>query len=286
MNFDNKVVVVTGAGAGLGQQLVLQLLDKGASIAAIDINEQALGETRELAGHRAAKLSVHVADITDRDRVKELPGEIAGFHHCIDVLINNAGVIQPFVTFAEMDVEHIRRVFDINCYGMVHMCQAFIPYLADRPEAYIANVSSMGGLLPVPGQTFYGASKAAAKLLTEGMRIELSKTQIGVSVIIPGGLETNIKEHSHADSGRAASEERKSAGITLTTPECAARIIVRGIEKEKARILIGKDALIMDFLSRMLPLQAGKLLGKAMSENHGDIFNQTTSLQKLSRQES
>lgn len=278
MIFNKKTVVVTGAGGGVGRQLILQLLKKGASVAAVDINRSALEETKNAAGFKADRVSIHVADITDKERVSHLPHEVNEFHGQIDALINNAGIIQPFRTLADLDDSSIERQMNINFYGMLNMTRTFIPFLAESPEAYIGNVSSMGGFLPVPGQSIYGASKAAVKIATEGLRMELSKTNIGVSLIIPGGIETDIKKNSGLECAEITEEDKKSAGISLTKPEDAAAAIIKGIEKNKAKILIGTDSKLMDLLYRFAPLKAGKMISKVMADNHGGIFNKTEDL--------
>ena len=283
MKFRNKNIVVTGAGGGVGRQLVLQLLEKGASVAAVDISTEALAETRRQAGTLAEKLSLHLADITDRSAVGSLPEKIMAVHGRIDGLINNAGIIQPFLPLSELESVSVERLMNINFYGMMNMTRAFLPYLAEQPEAQIGNVSSMGGFLPVPGQAVYGASKAAVKIATEGLRMELSRTGIGVSLILPGGIETDIKKNSGLADAEVTEEAKKSAGLKLTRPEEAARIILAGMEKNKAKILIGSDARIMDILYRLMPQRAGKMIRGVMAANHGGIFNRTEDLRISSR---
>ncbi len=273
MKLNDKVITVTGAGGGVGRQLVLQLLEKGASVAAVDINWDSLEETKKAVGFRGKKVSIHAADITDKNRVKQLAAEIYDIYGRIDGLINNAGIIQPFITLADLEEGHVDRLMNINFYGMMNMVRAFLPYLAESPEAHIANVSSMGGFLPVPGQSVYGASKAAVKTATEGLRIELSNTQIGVSLVIPGGIETDIKKNSGLENPEISEEDKKNAGIQLTKPADAAAVILKGIENNKAKILVGKDAKIMDFLYRLAPQKAAGMISRVMAANHGGIFN-------------
>lgn len=112
-------------------------------------------------------------------------------HGKVDGIINNAGIIHPFLKVNELEYDKIKLVMDINFYGTLYMVKSFLPYLLKRPVAHIANVSSMGGFLPVPGQTIYGASKAAVKLLTEGLRAELKDTNVKVTLVFPGGVSTN-----------------------------------------------------------------------------------------------
>ena len=150
-------------------------------------------------------------------------------HGAVDGLINNAGIIQPFVTIEDLDYATIERVLDVNLMGTIHMVKAFLPHLMARPEAHIANVSSMGGFLPVPGQVMYGASKAAVKLLTEGLYAELLDTNVGVSVIMPGAVATNIAQNSGVSVPGEAEAADASNYPTTSAPD-AARIMVDGIE--------------------------------------------------------
>ena len=168
MKVNGKVWVVTGGGNGMGRELVLQLLRKGARVAAVDVRPEGLVETAAMAA-AGDRLSTHVVDITDRDAVDGLPEQVVAAHGTVDGILNNAGIIQPFVPVAVLDRSAIERVLDVNLMGTLNMVKAFLPALLERPEAHIANVSSMGGFFPFPGQTVYGASKAAVKLLTEGL---------------------------------------------------------------------------------------------------------------------
>jgi short-subunit dehydrogenase len=142
------------------------------------------------------------------------------------------------------------------------LIKAFLPELLKRPEAHILNVSSMGAYAPVPGQSVYGASKAAIKLLTEGLRSELISTKVGVTIVFPGAIATNIA----ANSGMAAMQADSSASSFATTAaDVAAKLMVNAIEKNTPRVVIGKDAKTMDFLSRLNPLFAAKLIYKQMA---------------------
>ncbi|HEU5113236.1 MAG TPA: SDR family oxidoreductase, partial [Acidimicrobiia bacterium] len=224
MDIAGKVVVVTGGGNGIGQQVVLELLRRGARVAAVDIREESLNETVEMAGP-GDWLATFVVDITDRTATEALPGQVIAAHGVVDGLINVAGIIQPFVKLNELDYEVIERVLNVNLYGTIHMVKSFLPHLLKRPVAHVANVSSMGGFLPVPGQTIYGASKAAVKLMTEGLYAELLDTNVGVSVIFPGAVATEITSNSGVEiPGNIPNEDEMRA--RTTSPEDAARIIL------------------------------------------------------------
>lgn len=265
MKVASKVIVVTGGGNGIGRELVLLLLNKGARVAAVDISEKALQETVELAGSQKDRLSTHVVNITDRAAVEALPDAVIAAHKAVDGLINCAGIIQKFVKFKDLPYSEVDRVMNVNFYGTLYMTKTFLPLLLGRPEAHIVNVSSMGGFLPVPGQTVYGASKAAVKLFTEGLYSELTDTNVRVTVVFPGAIGTNIAANSgvSAPGGETAS----SSKIKVTPPPVAAEEIVKGMENNSFRVLIGSDAKMMDRLYRLMPKRAT-----------GIIYNQMRSL--------
>ncbi|MBP3952882.1 SDR family NAD(P)-dependent oxidoreductase [Bacillus suaedae] len=262
MNVLNKVIVVTGAGGGIGREIVLNLLAKGASVAAVDINQEALAETLKIAGDKGSKVSIHVVNLTEREAVEALPEQVIAHHGSVDGIINNAGIIQPFVHVNELDYEKIKLVMDINFYGTLYMVKSFIPYLLKRPVGHITNISSMGGFLPVPGQSIYGASKAAVKLLTEALHSELKDTNVKVTVVFPGGVGTNIMKNSGAERSNQPVDEKQRQKIL--TPKEAAEIIVTGMEKDKFSVLAGKDVYLMDKIYRVNPKKAAELIAKKL----------------------
>lgn len=262
MGISNKVLVVTGAGSGIGKALVLALLAKGAKVAAVDIHKKTLSQLTSAVDTKNKHLSTHVVDISDHTSVKNLPGAILAQHGSIDAIINNAGTIQPFVTVNDLEYSSIEKVLNINFYGTLYMTKAFLPHLLKRPEAYIVNVSSMGGFLPVPGQSVYGASKAAVKLLTEGLYAELLDTPVNVSIVFPGATQTNITQNSGVTMPTITAEQSKK--FNMLTADVAADIIVKGIEKNKPQIFVGKDSKMMNRLYRLNPVFATKLIAKQM----------------------
>ncbi len=265
MNVEGKNIVVTGGGNGVGRELVLQLLEKGATVFAVDINLKALHETIEITGNNE-RLFVYVVDISDMEAVNSFARKVIEEHEQVDGIINNAGIIQPFLYLNELEMDQIDRVMNINFYGTLYMIKAFLPYLLERPEAHIVNVSSMGGFLPVPGQSIYGASKAAVKLLSEGLSSELSDTNVKVSVIIPGGIATDIKKNSNITSN---SNTDSSKANMLLTPQKAAKLIIRKMEQEKLRAYIGKDCKTMNLMYRINADLAMKMINKVMkASNH------------------
>jgi NAD(P)-dependent dehydrogenase (short-subunit alcohol dehydrogenase family) len=262
MKVQNKVIVVTGGGDGMGRELVLNLLARGSYVAAVDINASALEQTVKLAGELAKNLSTHVLNITDKQSVEALPQKVIARHGAVDGIINNAGIIQPFVRLQDLSYEAIQHVLDVNLYGTLYMIKAFMPYLLKRPIAHIVNISSMGGFLPVPGQTAYGASKAAVKLLTEGLYAELLNTHVKVTLVYPGAIGTNIAANSGLKTIPGA--EQNSSSVKALPAGQAARIIVDAIERNRYSVLVGPDATLMDLIYRLNPKAAAGFIYKQM----------------------
>lgn len=263
MQVRGKTIVVTGGGSGIGRHLVLELNRRGAFVVAGDIRQEGLDETVRLAGGAARDDIVSViADVTDRDAVAGLATAAVDAFGVVDGYISNAGIIQPFVKVVDLDYDDIERVIRVNLYGAIHMAKAFIPLLLERPVAHLANVSSMGAFLPVPGQTIYGAAKAGVKLLSEGLYAELLDTNVGVSVVLQGSADTGITENSGVEiPGNMSASE---SPYRLTTPEDAARIIIDGIEKDRLHIFVGRDALLMNLANRIAPKQSAHLIQRQM----------------------
>lgn len=266
MRANGKTIAITGGGNGIGRQMVLELLKRRARVAALDISETALAETVGLAGDKADKLSTHVVDITNRDAVEALPAAIIAAHGQVDGIINCAGIIQPFVRFNDLEYSAIERITNVNYWGPIHMVKAFLPELLKRPEAHIVNISSMGGFVPVPGQTMYGATKAAVMLFTEGLHSELTDTNVAVTLAFPGATHTDISTNSGVGGPGGAEQEASASKIKMTEPDVAARMILDGMEKNAYRVMAGPDAKMMDRLSRLSPQRAASIIYKQMRE--------------------
>lgn len=262
MKLNNKKILLTGAGSGMGRQLALTLLARGAEVIGIDINQASLDETVSLAGDSGNRMSTYVLDITDKVKVEATVDTILKQQGSVDGIINNAGIIQPFVRVKELSYDKIERVMNVNFYGTLYLIKALLPHLMSRPEAHIVNISSMGGFLPVPGQTIYGASKAAVKLLTEGLHSELADTHIKVSVVFPGAVKTNITSNSGLQERPGSGAEVEAQNIL--SAEAAAAIILNGMEADKYRIIVGKDSRFMDLFYRLAPSRAARMIQKKM----------------------
>ena len=266
MKIQGKTFVVTGGGNGIGREVALQLLAGGARVAAIDLSLEGLNETSTLA--KSDKLTTHQVNIADLAQVTSSKDAVNAAHGPVDGVINVAGIIQPFVRVNELNFEQIKKVMDVNFYGLLHITKTYLPELISRPEAAIANVSSMGGFVPVPGQSIYGASKAAVKLLTEALHSELQGTGVGVTTIFPGAIGTNIALNSGIMTEEQMKQMAASAGPArkTTSVEVAGKAIIDGIENKKFHVLIGQDAKTMYFLSRLMPERAANLIYKNMKD--------------------
>ena len=261
MQVSDKVIVVTGGGNGMGREVALELLRRGARVAAVDLNETALAETAQLAGANATRLTTHALSVSDRDAVLALPDQVISAHGAVDGLFNVAGIIQPFVKVNKLGFDVIERVMNVNFWGVVNTTKAFLPHLLTRPEAGILNVSSMGGFLPVPGQAAYGASKAAVKLLTEALFAELQGTTVSVTVVFPGAIGTNITANSGVEIPKMDLGGKQPKTVA---PADAGKQMVDAFEKGQFRLRIGSDATFMDRFARLAPRRATLLIADKM----------------------
>lgn len=256
MRITDRVFVVTGAGNGMGRQVTLGLLGRGARVAAADLDEAGLAGTVRLA-NAGARLSTHHLDVTDRQAVGDMPGLVADVHGQVDGLVNIAGVIHRFAPFTELPAETADRIMAVNFMGTVNMCRAFLPALLARPEANVTNMSSLSALLPFASQTLYSASKGAVKQFSEGLYAELCDTNVRVVTVFPGNVDTDLTHNSGVEMLDAGDKKVRS-----TTPEAAGAKIVDGIAEDRFRVLIGTDARALDLLARVSAKRTTRLVAK------------------------
>lgn len=260
MELKNKKIIVTGGAAGIGKELVKELLTKGAYVAALDINKEGLDNlSKELNNDRLSVFQVNMADNSSLVKFKD---DYYKTFDVVDGLINNAGIIQPFVNVENLDDKTVDRVMDVNFFGPVNLTRMFIKDLKERPIANITNVSSMGGFFPFPGQTIYGASKAALKLFTEGLYAELLDTNVKVMIVFPGAIATDITKNSNVET----KETTESSKVKMLSPKEAASQIIKGIEKNKFKLYVGQDSKMMCFMYKLNSKGAIKFIKKMMSK--------------------
>jgi len=263
-DLDSRVAVITGAGSGIGRCTALELARKGCSTALVDVDAAGLEGTCAAIDELGAKASVHVADVSDADRMSQLPDEVLAVHSACHVLVNNAGVL-TVGRFADERIEDLRWIVGINVFGVLHGCHYFLPVLREQDRAHIVNVSSMAAFAGIPQNAAYSLTKGAVRSFTEALRAELVGTNVGVSTLFPGATGTDIVERARgAHAERLAAFGRKGIAPYLRRPpEAAARQIVRAIERDKPRVLLGPDARTLDVFSRLVPGRTG-LAGRAL----------------------
>src|SRR3569832_2397295 len=266
-------VAVTGAASGIGRALAIELAVRGADLALADRDEAGLQSVAaDLATGSTKKVTLHRVDGGDAEAIAGFAREVGAAHPSLNILINNAGV-SLLGLFHEIDQAQMEWLFNINFWGAVHAPRALLPHLSNRPAAHIVNVSSIFGIMAPPGQPAYSAAKFAIRGFSEALRHELqvSGSPVRLSVVHPGGIKTNIVRNSRTGSGIADNERRSQAierfdVIAQTTAKDAALRIIRGIEKDEPRILIGGDARFMDILQRFRPATYWKVMAKRIEK--------------------
>lgn len=265
----NAVAVVTGAGSGIGRALAQNLASRGSQLALADKNAATLEETRKLLG--SAQVKTYPLDVSEAAAVEAFARNVENDFGRVSLVINNAGVAL-YGNFAELTLEEFEWLMRINFFGVVYGCKFFLPVLQRQPDAHIVNISSVFGLIAPGGQSAYGASKFAVRGFTQALRLELKGTNINVTCVHPGGIRTHIADNARPG---AATRQEEWAGrreifnnSVKTTPEKAAEVIVSGILRNKARVLIGGDAYYFDLLQRLLPVGSGDRIAR-MFERRG-----------------
>ncbi|GHF23618.1 SDR family NAD(P)-dependent oxidoreductase [Pseudolysinimonas yzui] len=265
VEISGKTFVVTGGGNGIGREVVLALLNGGGRVAAVDLREEGLAETAALAA-AGDRLSTHAVDISDRSAVEKLPAAVQKAHGAVDGLVNVAGIIHQFKPISELTFDEIERVMNVNFWGTVNTVKTFLPVLRERPAASVVNVSSMGAFVPFPGQSAYGASKAAVKLFTEGLYAELRGTSVAVTLVFPGAVGTNITANSGVQMPGSAGAAQN---MKMTTAVSAGAQIVEAIEKGSYKVRIGSDAKLLDRMARLMPQRATGIIADQMKKAMG-----------------
>ena len=265
MKLRDRVAVVTGAAGGIGRGIALALARRGCHLALVDIDAAGLSVTASEAEAIGVRASRHVVDVTDRATVAALPATVRDAHGRVDLLVNNAGVALggSFEQVAEADFDWLMA---INFEAVVRMTRAFLPLLHASDDARIVNISSVYGLVSPPGQSAYSASKFAVRGFSNALRHELEGTRIGVTVAHPGGVATAIARSARAPAGVAPEEialrRAASEKMLRMAPERAGEIIVRAVERRRARVLVGADAVIVALIERLAPVRYWRLLGR------------------------
>ena len=262
----SKIALVTGAGSGIGRALALNLAGQGCNLAIADVNAAGLKETAEAARQQGVKVLETVVNVADRAAVHAWADEVVREFGKVNLIFNNAGVAHAG-TVEGSDYAEYEWIMNINFWGVMHGTKAFLPYLKATGDGHIVNISSIFGIIGVPTQSAYNASKFAVRGFTEALRQEVQRTQVKVSCVHPGGIKTNIAKSArfyrdmsgNQDAARSAANFDK---IARTTPAEAARVIIDGIKRNNPRILIGADARLLDRLQRLMPVSYTRILAR------------------------
>ena len=263
----DSVFIITGAASGIGRHLALQAASLGADVIALDLNEEGL---RETAGQHE-RITAKKLDVSDVGQINDFAAETTPTLQGRKlVLVNNAGVTLMSGEFRSTSVEDMEWLMNINFWGVVRMTKAFYPYFLKQGQGHIVNVSSVFGLAGILHQCAYSPSKFAVRGFTETLRMELQGTGILTHSVHPGGIDTGIVRNGRFTGAMSRDPQlhiKNFARMARTSPEEAARVILDGVTRKKERILIGKDARMMDRLVRLYPTGYTKTLWKQFSRS-------------------
>ncbi len=247
-HFTGKVAVVTGAGSGIGRALSVELARRGAKLAICDVDTVGLAETESLVRAEGADVLADHLDVAQRELVLGYADRVAEHFGKVNMVFNNAGIAFTG-NVEEMSFKDMDRVMDVDFWGVVSGTKAFLPHLVASGDGHVINISSVFGLFAVPTQSAYNAAKFAVRGFTESLRQEmiLNKRPVKVLCVHPGGIKTNIARKAEQveglDHDHLAAQFDKMA---RTSPAKAANVILKAVEKDKARVLIGIDAWVLD----------------------------------------
>lgn len=263
---NNKIAVVTGAGSGIGRALAQCLAARGCRLALADINAEALAETAALL---PGEVYTQTLDVADRAAVYAFAEAVRAHYGTVHLVINNAGVAVS-QTVEAISYEDFEWLMAINFWGVVYGTKAFLPMLKAQDDGAIVNVSSVFGLIAWPAQGSYNAAKFAVRGFTEALRLELAGTRVRAISVHPGGIRTNIAAAARFyvdDTGKSnhQASAREFAQVARTTPDEAAEVIVSGIERGRARVLIGADARLIDRVQRWFPVRYFSILRRLIA---------------------
>ncbi|MFY9767397.1 MAG: SDR family oxidoreductase [Mycobacterium sp.] len=252
--FAGKVAAVTGAGSGIGQALALELARSGATLAISDVDIEGLAQTEEQLRAIGAPVRTDRLDVTEREAFQIYADQIDEHFGKVNQIYNNAGI--AFTGDVEItQFKDIERVMDVDFWGVVNGTKAFLPHLIASGDGHIINVSSLFGLMSMPGQAAYNSAKFAVRGFTEALRQEmvLNGHPVRVTSVHPGGIKTAIARNGLTAEGVDPTAQAKffDKRLASTTPQRAAEIILEAVRKNKARVLVGQDAVVLDLIVRI-----------------------------------
>lgn len=280
-SFKDKVIVITGAASGIGKATALLMAEQGAHLAISDVDEIGLAKTATACKAKGVPVFHCYHDVSSKENWPTYVEKVLDHYGEVDGILNNAG-ISVNARIDEQTDEDFERVMNINFWGMVWGTQYFMPHIKKSKTGYIANISSVFSLVTTPMQSAYHSSKFAIRGYTETLMQELAESHpnISVSCILPGGIKTNIARNTKKiNTSRGLTEEQQNQlfdNVAINTPEKAARTIVNGMLRKKKIILIGNDAHLIRWITRLFPIGYQKIFGYFM-KNAGDRVKNTSS---------
>ncbi len=253
--FDDKVVVITGAGSGIGRALAQDCARRGARLALSDVNDEGLAETRRLVeADGVREVRTDHLDVADRAAFEAYAVEVVAHFGRVNVVVNNAGVALAG-NLVDLEWDDMDWILGINLTGVIHGTKFFLPHLIASGDGHLVNISSLFGLLSMPGQSMYNAAKYAVRGMTESVREEMliAGHPVGVTAVHPGGIKTAIARSSRVSSkeDQAATAKYFDEKLAKTTPERAAEIILRGVLRNRPRVLVGLDAHVLHTFAKL-----------------------------------
>lgn len=251
-HLDGKLVVITGAGGGIGAALAAAFAGRGSRLALLDRDLDAATRVAEKLQLAADRVSVHRVDVCDRAALVSVRDEILAIHGAVDVLINNAG-ITVFSSFEQLEDDEIDRTLSINLRGVIDGCRVFLPALRARPQAHIVNVSSIAGLAGMPWQTIYCASKFAVRGFSAALRSELVGEGIGVTCIVPGATRSNIVGAAGTRDPNLTAKLSQLLQSHAYPPHWLARKVVRAVRRNAPELVVGPDGVLLQLALRLSP---------------------------------
>lgn len=252
-HFTDKVAVVTGAGSGIGRALAVELARRGAKLAISDVDDAGLAETLDLVKAHGADVRSDHLDVAERELVLAYADAVAEHFGRVNMVFNNAGIAFTG-SVEEMSFKDVEKVMDVDFWGVVNGTKAFLPHLIASGDGHVINISSVFGIFAVPTQSAYNAAKFAVRGFTEALRQEMltEKRPVKVTCVHPGGIKTNIARNAEQTEGRDHDAlSREFDKLAHMSPEKAARVILRAVEKGRARVLVGWDAHALDAFVRL-----------------------------------
>jgi len=253
----NKVAVITGAGGGIGRGIALELAKQGCKLAVSDVKQGAAEATAKACRKLGAEARPYGLDVANRDAVKAHADEVIRDFGQVNLVINNAGVVLAATT-REMTWKNVEWLMNINFWGVMHGSQIFLPHLIASGDGHVVNISSIAGLIALPYCSAYNASKFAVRGYTEALALDmkLERLPVQVSCVHPGVIKTDIlKTARHDAPGATAINVFEELSLTEMTAEKAGEVIVRGIRRNKTRIMVGTDAALLEPLHRLLGIR-------------------------------